>query len=110
MDEALRRKLIDAQRSEISEQRVYMSLAAREKSPQNRRVLEQIADDERRHYEFWAGHTDSRPAPRRWTVWKSLLMARLLGLTFAIKLMEKGEERAEQSYGEVVRSVFGADM
>jgi VIT1/CCC1 family predicted Fe2+/Mn2+ transporter len=105
MDESLRQRLVEAQRAEITEHRVYQNLARHEKDAHNREVLERIGADELRHYEFLAEQTGARPAPRKRTLWKFVLIARLLGLTFALKLMEKGEESAEESYEEVTRTV-----
>jgi VIT1/CCC1 family predicted Fe2+/Mn2+ transporter len=105
LDESLRRKLVEAQESEITEHHVYRSLARREKDPHNRKTLERIAEDERRHYEFWAKHTGQAPKPRTAVVWKFSLLARLFGLTFAIKLMERGEERAQRGYDDVTRAI-----
>lgn len=102
MDESMRRKLIAAQKSEITEHLVYKAIARRERNPHNRQTLERIAEEERKHYEFWAGHTGERPSPRRLTVWKFRVLARVCGLTFAIKLMECGEESAQDGYGEFV--------
>ena len=36
--------------------------------------------------------------PRRWQIFKYYWIARLFGLTFGLKLMERGEERAHQAY------------
>ncbi len=105
MDESLRQRLIEAQEYEITEHHVYKGLARREKDPRNRQTLQRIADDERKHYEFWATYTGERPPPRRVTVWKYRLLARLVGLTFAIKLMERAEEGAQENYTEVVQAI-----
>jgi VIT1/CCC1 family predicted Fe2+/Mn2+ transporter len=105
MDQQFQRTIVRAQQSEITEHCVYRGLARRERDPHNREVLERIAADELRHYGFWAEHTGQRPGPRKGTVAKYLAMARLLGLTFAIKLMEKGEERAQASYERMVAAL-----
>lgn len=105
MDAELRRELIKAQRNEISEHEVYRKLAAREANAHNREVLLRIAEDEGRHYEFWAEHTGERPPARALSIWTYLLLARLLGLTFAIKLMENREERAQDAYGQVTATI-----
>jgi VIT1/CCC1 family predicted Fe2+/Mn2+ transporter len=102
MDESLRRRLTAIQEAEITEHFVYKAIARREKDAHNRQTLERIAEEERRHYEFWAERTGEKPAPRRLTVWKFRLLARLLGLTFAIKLMERGEEGAQDGYARIV--------
>ncbi len=108
MEAELKRKLIQAQRSEITEHVVYKALARRETNEHNRDVLLRIAQDERQHYEFWAKHTGERPAARRLTIWAYLWLARLLGLTFAIKLMEKSENRAQSDYDQVAETIPGA--
>ena len=105
MDESFRRRLVAAQVGEITEYHVYRALAQRQKDPHNRRTLERIADDERRHYDFWAQHTGVRPAPRMRSVWKFRLLAATMGLTFAIKLMERGEEGAQSNYAGVANVI-----
>jgi VIT1/CCC1 family predicted Fe2+/Mn2+ transporter len=109
MDESLKRQLVQSQRNEITEHHVYLALAKRQKDAHNRQVLERIAADEKRHYEFWGTHTGLTPPPNRWMVWKFVWMARLFGLTFAIKFMEKGEEKAQVNYTEVAKSIPDAE-
>ncbi|MFW6107861.1 MAG: VIT1/CCC1 transporter family protein [bacterium] len=108
MDESLRRQLLHAQENEITEYHVYRSLAAREKDRQNRQVLNEIAEDERRHYEFWKEKTGEDVGPRTWDRIKYTWLARLAGLTFAVKLMERGEERAEQNYAHLTEQLAEA--
>ncbi|NLF29676.1 MAG: rubrerythrin family protein [Planctomycetes bacterium] len=108
MDAAMTERLVEAQRNEITEHHVYLRLAAREKNPANRDVLERIAADERKHYEFWGERTGQAPPPRRGKLLKYTWLARLLGLTFAIKLMERGEEGAQVNYAEVAEHVSEA--
>lgn len=105
MDEALTQRLVSAQRNEITEHHVYSRLAASEKDPHNRGVLRRLAEDELRHYEFWAERTGQRPGPRRFHLWQQLALARLLGLTFAVKLMEKREESGARNYDGLAEAV-----
>ena len=105
MDEALTQRLVSAQRNEITEHHVYSRLAASEKDPHNRDVLQRLAEDELRHYEFWAERTGQRPGPRRFHLWQQLALARLLGLTFAVKLMEKREESGARNYDGLAEAV-----
>lgn len=105
IDEALRQRLIQAQRGEITEYEVYTRLSRREPDARHREVLRRIADDERRHYDFWAEYTGVRPAPRMAVIHAYVWLARLLGLTFAIKLMEKNEQGAQLNYGQVAESI-----
>jgi VIT1/CCC1 family predicted Fe2+/Mn2+ transporter len=105
VDEKLRRELVRAQRLELTEYRVYKHLAGRDTHPHNREVLERIAKDEKRHYDFWAQHTGERPGPYPVAIGAYTWLARLLGLTFAIKLMEKAENRAQVDYGNVTAQI-----
>jgi len=105
MDEALTARLLTAQRNEMTEHIVYRNLAARQKNPHNREVLEKISADERGHYEFWKTKTGRDAAPNWLTVWKYVFIARFLGLTFGVKLMERGEERAKGVYGKIIEEV-----
>ncbi len=100
----LRARLRRLQQNEITEHEVYRRLAERTSGP-NGEVLRRIAEDERKHYEQWARYTGERPGPQRWRVWMYLTAARLFGFTFAVKLMEKGEERAQQGYEEIVQAL-----
>jgi VIT1/CCC1 family predicted Fe2+/Mn2+ transporter len=87
-----------AQKNEITEYRIYSRLAGKIKNKKNSAVLKKIADDELRHYNYWKGITGIEVRPARWTAFKFFWIARLLGITFGIKLMERGEEAAQVNY------------
>jgi VIT1/CCC1 family predicted Fe2+/Mn2+ transporter len=101
LDQKLRQRLIEAQHNEITEYRVYARLARRTKDAHNRDILQRIADEERHHYEFWRKHTGVSLKPKRFQSLFYVFIARFIGLTFAIKLMEKGEEAAQVNYSEI---------
>ena len=105
MDKVKAQALLAAQQNEITEYHVYMRLARRQKNAANRAVLERIAQDERRHADFWANLTGVDVAPRRLAVWWYAFVARALGLMFAVKLMERGEEGAQRNYKRLSESV-----
>lgn len=104
----LRALLLTAQRNEITGHHVYRALAARLTSPrdeENQRVLEKIAADELGHYRKFKNITGQEVAPNRLAVsWYSLLN-RLFGFTFAVKLMEKGEDQAQEFYNQIAPHV-----
>lgn len=91
-----------AQRLEITEYTIYARLAEVTRNKENAQVLSRIADDEMRHYRFWEQITGKSMKPARFTVAWFVLISRLLGLTFGIKLLERGEEAAQVTYGKVV--------
>ncbi|NOZ78234.1 MAG: rubrerythrin family protein [Acidobacteria bacterium] len=96
--ETTKREMLRAQRAELTEHFIYLKLAKSISNEQNGEILRRIAGDEKRHYDFWASLTGERLRPDRlrvaWYVW----LARLLGVTFALKLMERGEVVSQSSY------------
>ncbi len=94
-------KLLTYQENEITEHHIYKKLAQAVDSPENSRVLNQIAEDELGHYHDWRKYTQRDVAPDRWRVWWYYLISRLFGFTFGIKLMERGEKGAQENYAAV---------
>ncbi len=87
-----------AQQTEITEHHIYLRLAASMRDAHNRQVLERIAADELAHYHFWKERSGQEIAPRLSMVRWYVLLGRIFGLTFAVKLMERGEEKAQANY------------
>ena len=100
-DQALIATLLAMQRGEITEHYIYKKIALAQKDPHNREVLTRIAQDELGHYEIWKRYTQQDVAPSISRIWFYYLIARVLGITFAIKLMEGVEKRA-QSYDKAL--------
>lgn len=94
----LRERLLVFQRTEITEHHIYKKLATWVKPESNRDILEQIAADELRHYNGWKRYTNRDVEPNRLQVWWYSTLARVLGFTFGVKLMEHGEEAAGVNY------------
>lgn len=90
-------RVLAHQRKELTEHEVYKRLARRA-SPENRQVLASIAADELRHCREWQKLSGQEVRPRWLEVGLFVLIGRLLGLTFALKLMEKGERLAQEAY------------
>ncbi len=97
----VRQKLLTYQRNEITEHHIYEKLARTIDSPENRRILEEIAADELRHYHEWREYTRQDVEPDRWQIWRYYLISRVFGYTFGVKLMERGEEGAQENYAEI---------
>lgn len=96
-----KQKLLGFQLNEITEAAIYRRLAAIQRSPENKRVLEKIAEDEERHYNEWKELTGQDVSIDTVRVHKYCWIARILGLTFGIKLMERGEASAQEQYDSV---------
>ena len=97
------------QRIEITEHHIYKRLAKHIKDPENSKILDQIADDELHHYEDWKEYTQREIKPNMWDVWKYYLISRILGFTFGIKLMERGEEKAQENYAQLQGKIPNID-
>jgi len=110
LSEDLLRKIRIFQETEITEYHIYSKLAQRIDSPENRRTLEKIAEDERLHAEFWQHYTKETIKPNRLKVTFYILISRILGFTFGVKLMEKGEERAQANYEQVIQAIPQAEV
>jgi vacuolar iron transporter family protein len=97
----LNQQLLAYQGNEITEYHIYKKLARTIKSPENSQVLERIAEDELKHYNLWMAYTQKEVKPNRVGIWFYYLVSRLFGVTFGIKLMERGEEGAQQNYEQL---------
>jgi VIT1/CCC1 family predicted Fe2+/Mn2+ transporter len=109
ISEATRRTLLRYQRAEITEHHIYRRLATRLPSEENRKVLAGIAEDELRHYHRWRQYTQQDVAPDNVKVAVYGLIAWVLGFTFAVKLMELGEEGAQENYGALRSEIPDAE-
>jgi len=105
----MRDRILRFQLNEITEYHIYTRLAQSVKSPENSAVLQRIGGDERRHYEKWKVYTQTSVRPNRLKVVWYTLLGRLLGVTFALKLMEQGEESAQENYAVLVTAVPEAE-
>ncbi|MBN1248567.1 MAG: VIT1/CCC1 transporter family protein [Anaerolineae bacterium] len=105
LSERLEQMILQFQENEITEYHIYSNLARRTRDPENNRILQHIAEDEHRHYGEWKEQTGKEVPANQFKVWWYTLLGRLLGITFALKLMERGEEGAQDAYGELVTEV-----
>jgi vacuolar iron transporter family protein len=105
IDDELREQLLTFQENEITEYHIYQQLAKRMSSAENRSILLKIAEDEHRHYEIWRKYTGEDVEPNTlkitWYDW----ISRLFGFTFGIRLMELGEEDAQEHYERLLGAV-----
>jgi VIT1/CCC1 family predicted Fe2+/Mn2+ transporter len=95
VDPKLIRTLLAMQQGEITEHHIYKKIASAQKDPHNREVLERISQQELGHYAIWKGYTHQDVAPATLRIWFYYLTARIFGITFAIKLLENVEKRAQ---------------
>lgn len=98
-------ELITAQRNEITEYEIYNLLAKHVGDRKNHEVLKQIANEEKNHAKFFQDYTEKKIKPNKLKVFIHRLISKILGFTFSVKLMEKGEELAQVNYEEIAKSI-----
>ena len=98
------------QQNELTESVIYEKISAFAKGDGNKETLLRLSREEKAHYEIWKKYTGIEMKPEKAKILKYTLIARILGFTFAVKLMERGEENAQTEYevlvSEVAESVF----
>ncbi len=93
------------QQNELTESVIYERIARFAKGDENKATLRRLAREERAHYEIWRGYTGIEMKPCRRKVLKYTWLARILGFTFAVKLMERGEGHAQATYAALAEEV-----
>jgi VIT1/CCC1 family predicted Fe2+/Mn2+ transporter len=105
LSESVRKQVLGFQQTEITEHHIYKRLAKKINSPENAKIMEKIADDELRHYNSWKKYTNQDVEPRWFYVWFYYLISVIFGFTFGIKLMERGEESAQENYASISSAI-----
>ena len=93
------------QQNELTESVIYEKIAKFAKGEENRKTLQRLAREEKAHYEIWKKYTGQELKPEGFKVFKFTMLARILGFTFAVKLMEKGEAHAQEEYELLIKEV-----
>lgn len=93
-------------KNELTEQQIYLKLAKKMKNKANEEILLKIAEEEGKHAQIWKGITGkTNVKPNKIKIFFILLMAKFLGITFSLKLMEKGENKAKKKYLNIAKDV-----
>ncbi len=101
IDSALKSKITNSQQAELTEHYIYKELAKFVKNEEYRQIILKISDEELRHYEFFKSLTKKQLTPDGLKIFIFVWIARILGLNFGLKLMEKGEDLAQKTYDEI---------
>jgi VIT1/CCC1 family predicted Fe2+/Mn2+ transporter len=101
LDEKTKKIILGFQKNEITEHFVYKALSTLAKSEHNRMVMKKISDEELRHYHVWQKYSGEKVKPNNINRWFYTVISTVFGVTFGIKLMERGESNAQLSYEKV---------
>jgi len=101
MDTKIDKFVLAAQVTEETEHLIYMRLADRCKDKNNAEVLRQIGLQEKGHAIFWQKKSGQTVKPDMGHVFRTVWLARLFGLSFVLKLMEKREGTGSRTYDQM---------
>ena len=99
------KSLQKAQKNEITEHHIYLKLSSLIKNEHNSKILQQIARDELRHHDELKEFTGTDKKPNTLKVYFYTFISMIFGITFGIKLMERGEESSEKLYKELGNNI-----
>lgn len=93
------------QQGELDESYIYKNIAKFAKGEENKKTLLRLSAEEKAHYEIWKQYTGAELKPKKCKIFFYKLLAKILGFTFAVKLMEKGEEGAQKEYEILINEI-----
>ena len=105
LSEKALRLILKMQQNELTESVIYAEIARFAKGEENKQTLLRLSAEERSHYEIWKTYSGVEMKPQKAKIFKYKWLARILGFTFAVKLMENGEEGAQKEYELLLEEV-----
>lgn len=103
-DNQYKNHIILAQRTELTEYHIYTKLVEITRDKKNKDILQNIANDELKHHNFWKTISEKKVQPYKMRIMSYYMICRILGLTFGIKLMEYREIDAQKLYRKIAES------
>lgn len=97
--------ILSMQKGEFTEYYIYRNIAHGVKDENNKKTLIEISNEEFGHSELWKTYTRQIVKADKLRLFWYTLIAKLFGYTFAIKLMERGEDSASSIYAEIAREI-----
>jgi VIT1/CCC1 family predicted Fe2+/Mn2+ transporter len=100
----LRKRALRSEQDEIDGSAIYAFMAKKQlkKHPENAKILDQMSKDEYKHYGMWKGMTGKEKKPH--VAWLKFLTV-VMGFTFVVKSMQKGEKLGQKEYDELQKEV-----
>ena len=99
------KQILNLQRREITGHTVYTMLSRSTKDKYSKEILESMSNDELMHYMRWKEYTGVETKPYRFKVIFYNLLIKLLGHTFALKLMTRAERREQIEYSLISKTM-----
>lgn len=89
------------QRNEITESVIYKKLSEISKDKHNSKVLLDISREELKHYNIWKKYTNLDIKPNIFVINFYVFITKIFGLSFWVKIMERGERFAQKAYDKI---------
>lgn len=100
----------ESAQDEYADRSVYLALSRREKNPEFKKALENIANGEQSHFEFWKTYApDVQVSAKKLRMYVIVFIRIILGLTFTLKLMERHEGKLHTRYRMIAESIPAED-
>ncbi len=96
--ELLNKQILRFQQDEIDGHEIYKGLAKIVRDPANSKIIADLSGDELGHYRTWRRYSGQEVKANRFKAFAYLLLGRIFGYTFVIKMLEKDEDKASEGY------------
>lgn len=103
MNSEIKKLLLIRQKDEVTGAILYAKLAQKEKHEHNKKLLSQMAQDERDHAATWAKLTQEKVMPDHGKIRRLVFLSKLLGFTFVLKIIQKDEQMAQLEYDKMIQ-------
>jgi vacuolar iron transporter family protein len=100
----------ESAQDEYADRALYLALSRRERNPNFKRALENIANGEQTHFEFWKSYAPNvKVSSKRLRTYFIVLIRLVLGLTFTLKFMERHEGKLHERYRRIAEAIPAGD-
>ena len=103
------RIILELQRNEKTESLIYKEIASNIKGEKNKKILNEISEEETKHEGIWKKYTNQEVSVRRGKIRRTAILAKIFGFTFVLKKMENGEDAAQKKYKTLIKEVPEAE-
>lgn len=97
--------LTRSQKDEETDSLIYEFMAKKDKNEENKRILRRMAIEEREHAKMWRSFTKQDVKPDMKLVWWYKFLTIVMGFTFVMKIIQKGEVSATSKYAHIIDEV-----
>lgn len=97
------------QQNEIDEYHIYQKICSDGQVGGRPQDPDSNAQEEASHGKLWGKYTGLQPKPNTGKVFWYSLLSKIFGYTFALKLMENGEDKADKAYTSLIQEIPEAE-